>query len=178
MNGSFMIGCGSSSQTSSSYEVKKNTIIENVGDTPTTFRYGFLPMWKSMGIPPKYFNIAIGLRFHEDSNAWIRNFRMQENAKVPAGVGDGCELYIANLIPALSFQNNTYGFINVQQNSIFWLWDWWVGPDRIASRNTYRANTKKMKFRCVFSWDASQGFVEFRVNNADVLTLNWAPIFY
>ena len=177
MNGSFMIGCGSGGQTSSSYEVKKNALIENVGDTPTSFRYGFLPMWKSL--PITSFNISVSVRFHEDSNAWIRNFRMQENVKAPVGVDNGCELYIANLIPAVSFQNNNlYNFVNVASNSIFWLWDWFLDEDRIMHRNTYRANTKKMRFRCVFSWDPAQQFVEFRVNNVDVLSLNWQPNFY
>lgn len=174
MNGAFMIGCGGS--YTPQYEVRDNAALSNTGSNEQVFRYGFKPEWIGRNI--RAFNIWMAVRFHQDSNQWIKNWNLRDGMPRSALKNPPYELMLADAIPAGGLDTNSvYGFQNVSRNSKFWLWEW-VDDEGTISRNKFRAQgSKYMRFQCILNWDTTQNFIEFRVKDVEILNIGWQPIF-
>ena len=136
----------------------------------------FKPEWVGRNI--RAFNIWMAIRFHQDSNQWIKNWNLREGLHHSVLKNPPYELTLADAIPAAGIDTNAvYGFQNIGRNSKFWLWRWESEYGSI-SREKYRAQASKyMRFQCILDWDATQNFIEFRVKDVDILNLGWQPIF-
>lgn len=176
MNGTFMIGCGG--VNTPQYEVRDNAQLSNIGSNEQVFRYGFKPEWIGKNI--RAFNIWMAVRFHQDSNQWIRNWNLRDGMQHSASglKNPPYELMLADAIPAGGLDTNSvYGFQNVSRNNKFWLWEW-TDDEGYIYRNKYRAQgSKYMRFQCILDWDLTQNFIEFRVKDVEILNIGWQPIF-